>query len=296
MENISMHSHAIVPGGHWRLQAVFSLLHAQQSREGGFLTESNNIVAVTGSWTWCQYSEKLLSPFLGVFLPKEKKLWKVKTQSSFYLAWMSKDRRASTHLKDKGCWCYWALFILLMKSVTCAGWHLMLPYPKLSWRCCWGMNLHWKQLHNSSWKIFAGESTDHSSQQTNWCFVKITGPYPWLYLCLIWLGRFIWHLDYEFPVWRSISIAEAFRNSPGVWQESWVLWGLFVAPTLWTVLAVGECCSVPVPENVVYFIVLSSSLHTAHLVSQVTNTCSAEEFLCELQSLRNSAWVICSWR
>lgn len=69
-----MHSHAIVSGGHWRLQAVFSLLHGQQSREGGFLTESNNIVPVTGSWTWCQYSEKLLSPFLGVFLPKEKKL------------------------------------------------------------------------------------------------------------------------------------------------------------------------------------------------------------------------------
>lgn len=44
-----MHSHAFSPEGHWRLQAVFSLLHGKQGREGGFLTESNTIVPVTGS-------------------------------------------------------------------------------------------------------------------------------------------------------------------------------------------------------------------------------------------------------
>ena len=72
-----MHSNAVAPGGHWRLQAAFSLLHRQQRREGGFLTESNKIVTATPTWIWSQHSEKLLSPFLGVFQPKERKLGKL---------------------------------------------------------------------------------------------------------------------------------------------------------------------------------------------------------------------------
>lgn len=131
-------------------------------------------------------------------------------------------------------------------------------------------DLHWKQLHNFSWKIFEGESTDHSSQLANWCFMKITGPYPWLYICPVCLEKFIWHLNYEFLVWRSISIVETFKNSPGVWQESWVLWGFFVAPTLWTVFTVGEHftapCSVPVPENILFTSSSSLPHHTQHIL------------------------------
>lgn len=131
-------------------------------------------------------------------------------------------------------------------------------------------------------------SADHSSQPANWCFMKITGPYLWLYICPIWLGRFIWHLNYEFPVWRlrpSKSIDDGFKNSPGVWQESWVLWGLFVAPTLWTFhCTLFSPCARKHPVD---FIILSSSPCTARLVSQFPNTYSAKEFLCKLQSSRN---------
>lgn len=67
MEDISMHSNAVTSGGHWRLQVAFSLLCRQQSREMGFLTESNKTVPVAPTLTWSQHSKKLLSPFLGVF-------------------------------------------------------------------------------------------------------------------------------------------------------------------------------------------------------------------------------------
>lgn len=200
---------------------------------------------------------KTVVSFPGCFPAKREETWKtLKREDAFQLGLNVQRQKKSTHLKDKGCWCYWVSFILLMKNVPCAGWHSMLPYPKQSWRCCWGMTLHWKQLHDSSWKIFAEASTDHSSQLASWCFIKITGHYPWLYICPVWLRRFIWHLNFEFWVWGSICIVETFKNSPGVWQESRVLWAFFVAPTLWAVLTVGEHftapCSVPVPENILF--------------------------------------------
>lgn len=133
-----------------------------------------------------------------------------------------------------------------------------------------------KQLHNSSWKIFAGEGTDHSSQLANWCFMKITSPYPWRYICPVHLERFIWHLNYEFLVWGSISIVETFYNSPGVWQECWVLWVFFVAPTLWTVFTVGEHfpapCSVLVSENILFTSSSSLPHHTQHILFPSSQT------------------------
>ena len=45
--------------------------------------------------------------------------------------------------------------------------------------------------------------------------MMLTGPHPWLYLCLIWLGRFVRHLNHEFPVWGWISMAEAFKYTSG---------------------------------------------------------------------------------
>lgn len=140
---------------------------------------------------------KTLVTFPGCFPAKRGETWKtLKSEDivKLLLHLNVQRQKSSTHLEDNWSWCCWAFFTFWWKSVTYAGWHLMLPYPKLSWRCCWGMTLHWKQLHNSSWKIFAGESTDHSSQLANWCFMKITGPHPWLYICPVWLGRFIWHL------------------------------------------------------------------------------------------------------
>lgn len=176
-------------------------------------------------------------------------------------------------------------FIHVTKGITCAGCHLVLPWPEFPQKCSWWMTLHWKQLHIASQKAFAVETTGCSSQQANSRFMKLTGPHPQLSLCLIWLGRSIWHLNHEFPVWGWISMAEAFKNSPGVQQESWMLWGLFVPTTLWTVLAAKECfiapCLIPVPEDI-----LSSSSHTVHHVSPFTNTCVTEEFLCKLQSSR----------
>lgn len=76
MEDISMHSNAVTPGGHRRLQVAFSLLCRQQSREMGFLTESNKIVPAAPTLTWSQHSKKALVSLPGCFLANREETQK----------------------------------------------------------------------------------------------------------------------------------------------------------------------------------------------------------------------------
>lgn len=58
---------------------------SEESREGGLSTESIEIVLTAPTWSWSQHIEKLFSPFLGVFVPKEKKLKTLRGEDPFQL-------------------------------------------------------------------------------------------------------------------------------------------------------------------------------------------------------------------